>query len=565
MEQSHGLDDDDASTRVIALAESCRTITGGVARSTTRPARSISSTSSRHPESKLRTTYSAALVALAAASTPVLADCGFEDPAVSAWVINRDGRMGQSGEAAIHAVVSLVLADVERVRFTPTDAYVEASGVPTYIVGPFPDGNPAVPSDQNWVLRIPRQPVDAAPGSETATGLGQIGVWINGVVVYNAKDARSYQNRDIWHQNAVVVEADGFDAALGHPSPGRVDRLMGTYHHHQRPVSLLAQIGDDGVSHSAVVGFGFDGYPIHGPYGFANPDGSGGVVRIRSSYQLRSITLRDTLPDGTALALADHGPAVSATYPLGYYIEDFEYVAGLGDLDEHNGRFAVTPAYPAGIYTYYTTSDAAGESAFPYAIGPTYKGVVATDNFRPPVTVPAAACTYSIDCREGDCPGGCEDGMDDDLDGLADCLDADCAGDPACLGADADFDGVADALDCAPLDASAWSVPVESAGLRVTRALGGGDAILDWADDGPGFGGGTTYEVASEPVSVVISARQVSAPCIVRGLGTASHADSTAVTDDVLCYLVRAVNSCGPLAGEGWGTSSLGVARAACP
>ncbi|HAA22158.1 MAG TPA: hypothetical protein DCP28_26600, partial [Cytophagales bacterium] len=41
----------------------------------------------------------------------------------------------------------------------------------------------------------------------------------------------------------------------------------------------------------------------------------------------------------------------------GTYIQDFEYVQGLGDLDECNGRFGKTPEYPEGTYYYVLTAD----------------------------------------------------------------------------------------------------------------------------------------------------------------------------------------------------------------
>jgi hypothetical protein len=78
-----------------------------------------------------------------------------------------------------------------------------------------------------------------------------------------------------------------------------------------------------------------------------------------------------------------YGPAVSTQFPLGYYVEDFEYTAGLGDLDQYNGRVAVTPDYPNGIYTYYFTLDSLGNSAYPYAVGPSYYGVVVAGNSGP--------------------------------------------------------------------------------------------------------------------------------------------------------------------------------------
>ena len=46
--------------------------------------------------------------------------------------------------------------------------------------------------------------------------------------------------------------------------------------------------------------------------------------------------------------------------------------------------------------------------------------------------------------REGDDPGECDDGADNDSDGLFDCDDDDCAGAPVCGGGDADGDADGD-------------------------------------------------------------------------------------------------------------------------
>ena len=63
---------------------------------------------------------------------------------------------------------------------------------------------------------------------------------------------------------------------------------------------------------------------------------------------------------------------------LGYFREDYEWVAHPNDedyLDEHNGRFCVTPEYPNGTYAYFCTVDADWNSTYPYAVGPTFYGV----------------------------------------------------------------------------------------------------------------------------------------------------------------------------------------------
>jgi len=57
----------------------------------------------------------------------------------------------------------------------------------------------------------------------------------------------------------------------------------------------------------------------------------------------------------------------------------------------------VTPEYPSGIYAYYVTVDAAGASAYPYAIGPTYYGIVQNENItqHQRVTITEQVTTYT--------------------------------------------------------------------------------------------------------------------------------------------------------------------------
>ncbi len=45
----------------------------------------------------------------------------------------------------------------------------------------------------------------------------------------------------------------------------------------------------------------------------------------------------------------------TTTYALGTFAQNWQYVAGSGDLDECNGRTGVTPEFPNGIYHYYAT------------------------------------------------------------------------------------------------------------------------------------------------------------------------------------------------------------------
>lgn len=282
-------------------------------------------------------------------------------PEVSAWIINSDGDTGYNN----------IPSNVQSVRYSDSNVYVSCTCIPGYDIGPWP-GNPNQATNQNFVFRITRFPTEGMP---IATPNGHIGVWTNGVSIFNAKDARSYNNRGVWNQNAIVVEGSSFDACLGHPAPN------GEYHHHLNPTCLYND--RDSSKHSPIIGYAFDGYPIYGAYGYRNVDGTGEVTRMRSSYRLRTLTERNTLADGTVLQGTSLGPAVSGQYPLGYYIEDFEYVSGLGDLDEHNGRRCVTPEYPGGTYAYFVTLDENGTAAYPYTLGPTYYGAIQAGSIGP--------------------------------------------------------------------------------------------------------------------------------------------------------------------------------------
>ena len=66
--------------------------------------------------------------------------------------------------------------------------------------------------------------------------------------------------------------------------------------------------------------------------------------------------------------------------PAGTLMEDWEYVEGVGDLDIHNGRFAITPEYQDGTYAYFLTVDESDVDVtkFPFIIGNTTREIIDT-------------------------------------------------------------------------------------------------------------------------------------------------------------------------------------------
>lgn len=282
-------------------------------------------------------------------------------PEIYSWILNTNGDVGYNN----------IPSNIQQVQYSSDYVYVSATCIPGYDIGPWA-GNPNIPANQNFVFKITRHPV-VNTGTPVNTGLGHIGVWTNGVSVFNPKDAMSYNNQNIWHQNAIIVEGPSFDDCLGHPAPN------GEYHHHLNPTCLY----NDSITnvHSPIIGFAFDGFPIYGAFAYADINGTGGIKRMQSSYHKRNISTRTTLPDGSTAGSA--GPIVSGNFPLGYYIEDFEFLQGSGDLDIHNGRFCVTPDYPLGQYCYFVTLDSNLVAEYPYIIGPSYYGTVPSGNTGP--------------------------------------------------------------------------------------------------------------------------------------------------------------------------------------
>jgi len=212
----------------------------------------------------------------------------------------------------------------------------------------------------------------------------------------------------VWRRDAKYGEAVTFDACNAHQPQS------GEYHYHVNPVCLRYQLGDNitraslsnltpgyaekttGLVHSPILGYAYDGYPVYGPYGYSTAtSASSGVRRMVSSYALRTdnTTTRTSLPGWAAVAqgfsttmatysltATQYGPPVSSTYPLGRYIEDYQYTAGSGDLDQYNGRYCVTPDYPSGTYAYFVTIDSSGNATFPYILGLQYAGTVTGGN-----------------------------------------------------------------------------------------------------------------------------------------------------------------------------------------
>ena len=362
------------------------------------------------------------------------------DPQLTSWFTADSGqyaRIYQSTAAETAGTVSKTWSRGSGVQTSPTYAgvseivysaswvYIRTTGLASHIMGPWyldaakTQNFPNFPSNTATIYRIPRTP--AIPATKTLTGLGATGEMVNGVSMFDSRDSFSYRNASatdatptngltgdgIWNRDGYHNEGVTFDPALAHQAGNN-------YHYHAQPIGLRYQLGDHVdynattnrytespaavTQHSPILAWAADGLPVYGPYGYATAlDAGSGVRRMISGFVKRdgtngttnlASTGRQSLPawaqriqSKPTLTAAQYGPVISATYLLGHYIEDFDYLGDLGftqgvsfDLNEQNVRFCITPEFPAGTYAYFTPINADGTPAYPYTTGRQYYG-----------------------------------------------------------------------------------------------------------------------------------------------------------------------------------------------
>jgi hypothetical protein len=307
------------------------------------------------------------------------------EPASAVWLTNPS--------ASQNPGLARVQPEVHSVAVTDRFVEVRSAGISLYDLGPFQTAANPVERLRRFSFRIPCHP-EAATNAFTRVRPDVLGVFVNGMPIYNQFEAASYQEQNLWHFDAIANGDDGTWTAGGHPRPGL---------QHAFAPGLLEKLIADASGHSPIIGYAFDGFPIYGPWGFANADGTGGLRRMRSSYRLRQIKRRITWPDGTQLTPGQFGPEVNARnadFPLGSFVEDYAFTAGAGDLDEFNGRFTKTPEYPKGIYAYFLSTDAEGRLAFPYLLARQYRGKISAEELKKAFTDWAGDASTPVASRE---------------------------------------------------------------------------------------------------------------------------------------------------------------------
>ncbi len=220
------------------------------------------------------------------------------------------------------------------------DRIIRANGIPGHQTGAFPNrGNPHRITEQSYVYRIPTNPKVA--DRITPLGMHNFGIAVNGVPFdpgaaewYLGERGSPWQYEPL--SGAITL---GIDVSHAHVQP------TGAYHYHGLPTDLLKTVHIGSDQHSPIVGWAADGFPIYAVYGYADPQDLKSKIRaLKSSYRLKD----GNRPKGRG----EPGGRYDGTF-----VADYEFNKGSGDLDECNGRFAITPDFPDGTYAYFLTED----------------------------------------------------------------------------------------------------------------------------------------------------------------------------------------------------------------
>lgn len=212
---------------------------------------------------------------------------------------------------------------------------IQANGIPNHEPGAFPNrNNPNSISAQRYDYKVPLHPQVAA--QPTPYRMQPFGIAVNGIV-FDPFAAEWWNSSPDWqyepHGGAINL---GLDKSNAHVQP------TGAYHYHGIPVGLMEKLGG-GQTKMTLLGWAADGFPIYGPWGHSDAsNASSPLKQLTPSYAVKKGQRPKNSPGGR--------------YD-GSFVQDYEYLAGSGDLDESNGRQGVTPEFPEGTY-YYVLTDA---------------------------------------------------------------------------------------------------------------------------------------------------------------------------------------------------------------
>jgi YHYH protein/Fibronectin type III domain len=225
-----------------------------------------------------------------------------------------------------------------------------ANGLPDHAVGTFPNANnPNTISAQTVSASYKLSPTFTGTALTLGGPRGATGYVLNGIKIdagtagscpasaTASNNCSAVDNSSPWSIEALGQSFFNFgtDTNNAHVQP------TGEYHYHGMPEGFITLRGG-GPTRMTLIGWAADGFPIYARYGYSVATNASSALKVvTGSYKLKT-------------TIATNRPS-STVFTLGGFAQDWEYIAGSGDLDECNGRVGVTPEFPNGIYHYYAT------------------------------------------------------------------------------------------------------------------------------------------------------------------------------------------------------------------
>lgn len=256
--------------------------------------------------------------------------------------------------------------------------YWYTNSLPDHATGTFPgQGNPNAISAQQGEFTMCAYPLEAGQftdliidgfGSMGGCPTFEFGLALNGLE-WDPIAAEWFENPNTgainydWNENPLSPNVNlGTDMNDAHVQP------TGKYHYHGDPTNYINGLGITSASHSPIIGYAADGFPLYYRYVYSDAmDANSSIIEATTCYELKNGNRPGngtTAPDGA--------------YD-GTYVEDYEYNSGISGcvLDQCNGRFGVTPEFPNGTYYYVMTAEFpvvprcfAGTPDMSFSIGP---------------------------------------------------------------------------------------------------------------------------------------------------------------------------------------------------
>jgi hypothetical protein len=181
-----------------------------------------------------------------------------------------------------------------------TTRTITSNGLPSHTSGSFPiassddaslyDRNPGSIAAQSYSYSLPKSPT--ANSSPACLRTGAIGIMLTGPVFFNGTDAAA--------ADAPAKEIQ--DACGGHPAGT-------TYHYHL----LSPCVSDPGTSHSALMGYAFDGFGIYGHRG------ESGETLINADLDVCHGHTHTITWDGVSASMFHYHATYEYPYTLGCY------------------------------------------------------------------------------------------------------------------------------------------------------------------------------------------------------------------------------------------------------